>query len=170
MGDFNARLHTRAEIEEDIIGKHIFGKGQEYIDNEGEGTRDNREALIAFCKANGFRICNTDFEMSNEGYCTYKEIATKSFAAPFNEERFAMLDLCLIKSRWRNSIKDVEAKPRVFINSDHALVETKIRTKLKRKYKKMSKNKCKVCGMTIIMISPSFDNVPIEESCGCYDE
>ena len=30
-GDFNARLHVRTEEEEDIMGKHVFGKSREYI-------------------------------------------------------------------------------------------------------------------------------------------
>ncbi len=52
-----------------------------------------------------------------------------------------MLDLCLIKNRWRNFVKDVHAKPGEYYQSDHALVEVTVRMKLKRKYKYINKHK-----------------------------
>lgn len=42
-----------------------------------------------------------------------------------------MLDLCLISDRWRNSVKDVESKPGLAIQSDHAMIVAKVKLKLK---------------------------------------
>ncbi len=90
----NARLHCRTEEEADIMGPWIFGKGREYIDNINEASRDNRELLITFCKANGMTLTNTFFQKPKEDYCTYKEMTTYSFQKPWNEDKFAMLVHC----------------------------------------------------------------------------
>ncbi len=70
-------------------------------------------------------------------------MTTDSFQKPWNEERFAMLDYCLIQNRWRNIVKDVEAKPRWYISSDHAIVKVKLRVKLSRKYQRKEKGRIK---------------------------
>ena len=56
---------------------------------------------------------------------------TKGFAPPWTTDRFAMLDYCLIQDRWKNAIVNVECKPNIAINSDHAMLVSKVRKQLK---------------------------------------
>ena len=49
-----------------------------------------------------------------------------------------MLDLCLIPDRWKNIVRDVESKPGIAINSDHAMIVAKIKLKLKGELKTKS--------------------------------
>ena len=42
-----------------------------------------------------------------------------------------MLDFCLVPGRWRNGIHDVESKPSIAINSDHAMLKTKVKLRLR---------------------------------------
>ena len=50
--------------------------------------------------------------------CTYKEMSTDGWKEPWDADRFNMLDYCLIVKRWRNSISNVKAKPRLAFNSE----------------------------------------------------
>ena len=61
---------------------------------------------------------------------------TKGFAPPWTQDRFATLDYCLIQERWRNAIVNVECKPNIVINSDHAMLVSKVKIKLKGESKK----------------------------------
>ena len=136
MGDFDARLHYRLESEEDVIGPNIFGKGKEYVQQQSNNTIESRDQFVQFCIGTGMIIMNTQFEKKNKHYCTYKEMETTGFSPPWNTDRFAMLDYCLIDERWRNVIYDVECNPNIAINSDHAMLVSKIKIKLKKEEKK----------------------------------
>ena len=37
IGDLNARLHAQQIGEEEIIGTHVFGRGQNFLNNRNEG-------------------------------------------------------------------------------------------------------------------------------------
>ena len=56
---------------------------------------------------------------------------TDRFKAPWTPDRFNMLDFCLVPERWKRAIHDVESKPSVAINSDHAMGITKLKLKFK---------------------------------------
>ena len=68
---------------------------------------------------------NTQYQKEDKHYCTYKEMETKGFAPPWTPDRFATLDYCLIE-RWRNAIVNLECKPNIAINSDHAMLVSKV--------------------------------------------
>ena len=72
--------------------------------------------------------------------CTYKEMETKGFAPPWTPDRFTTLDDCLVQERWRNAIVDVECKPNIAINSDHAMLVSKVKIILKGESKKEMEN------------------------------
>ena len=59
-------------------------------------------------------------------------MSTEGWSAPWNADRYNMLDYCIIGNR-KNNIKDVKAQPKTAINSDHSLPEIDIRVKLKKK-------------------------------------
>lgn len=76
------------------------------------------------------------FLKEDRRYCTYKEPSTDGFKEPWTPDRFSMLDLCPIPDRWKNIVKDVESKPGIAINSDHAMIVAKIKLNLKGELKK----------------------------------
>ena len=49
LGDFNARIIERFDVEKTIIGPHIFTEEGASIDNLTEGQRNNRERFVEFC-------------------------------------------------------------------------------------------------------------------------
>ena len=76
-------------------------------------------------------IMNTQYQKEDKHDCTYKEMKTKGFAPPWTTDRFAMLDYCRIQDRWRNAIVNVECKPNIAMNSDHAMLVSTVKIKLK---------------------------------------
>ena len=61
---------------------------------------------------------------------------TKGFAPPWTTDRFATLDYCMMQDRWKNATVNVECKPKIAINSDHAMLVSKVKTKRKGENKK----------------------------------
>ena len=82
---------------------------------------------------------NTQYQKENKHYCTSKEMETKGFAPPWPTDRFATLEYCLIQDRWKNAIVNVECKPNIDINSDHAMLVSKVQIKLKGESNKETK-------------------------------
>ena len=69
-GDMNARLQARLDTEHDILGKHVFGRGQKILEhNSPKEAIDNRFRFIDFCKADNFLVMNTMFEKPSKNYC-----------------------------------------------------------------------------------------------------
>jgi len=79
--------------------------------------------LVNLCERNGLIVTNTWFRKPKGRLYTWK--------APGDRSRH-QLDYVLVKHRFRNSVKDVEALPGVDIGSDHNLLVAKICTKLKK--------------------------------------
>ena len=80
LGDANARLHGRLnEIEESVVGPHVFGFGNDFINSLPEDQKENHQFLVDYCIANEFIVTNTFF-YKNEAYkCTYKDARTEGF-------------------------------------------------------------------------------------------
>ncbi len=134
-GDFNARLQHRLEEENEIIGGHLFGLGREALERQCDDTNQNRQLFVQFCLERDMIISNTFFQKPNQAYSTYKNTTTEGFKAPWTPERFHMIDVCLVDKRWRNAVKNVEARPDVSVDSDHAVVTTRVKVRLAAKTK-----------------------------------
>ena len=90
VGDANARLHGPAhEIEETVIGPHVYGWGQGFVTRLPEEQLENRQLFIDFCIANDFIISNTFFNKADEHKCIFKDVRTDGFKAPWTPDRFA---------------------------------------------------------------------------------
>ena len=72
-GDFNARIHHRYDSELDIMGPNIFGRGREYLERVSLNTKENRDLLVDFCRANMLRILNTEFFKPLSKQATFRE-------------------------------------------------------------------------------------------------
>lgn len=107
MGDFNAKV----------------GQGQLWDSGLGPfglGHRNERgERLLDFCKINNFSITNTHFPNHPRRRDTW--ISQK------NERH--QLDYVLVNSNWMSLVTDSKSRPGVDHDTDHILVQTKIRLK-----------------------------------------
>ena len=66
LGDTNTRWHCRLPGEEDILGPHIFGRGEEYLRGKMKDG-DNREFAIGYLRSTGKVAINTFFQKTRHG-------------------------------------------------------------------------------------------------------
>ena len=108
MGDWNA----------------VVGEGQEEkaVGMYGLGNRNDRgDKLVEFCRRRDLMITNTWFKQEKRRY-TWK--------APGDVTRY-QIDYILVKSRYRNSVKNAKAYPGADADTDHNLVVMTMAVKLK---------------------------------------
>lgn len=88
-------MHARKEGEEQLMGKHIYGKGLHYLEHHNAASsEENRSMFIEFCASENLVIKNTMFQKPKHKLITYKEIGTEIFEAPWGPEhnKYAQLD------------------------------------------------------------------------------
>lgn len=114
MGDFNAKVGSENTL--NITGKF------------GLGNRNNRgERLVQFCQEEKFVIMNTWFCLPNRRLYTWKAPSDREDNIIRNQ-----IDYVLINERFKNCIKSVKTYPGADIHSDHTLLCSKIKIKLKK--------------------------------------
>ena len=134
LGDANARLHgCSTDVERLCTGHHVFGRGAQHVQNLSEEQLDNRQFLIDFClfSFNDYMIMNTMFPKPDYQKCTFKEVLTEGFKAPWSPNRFAQIDFVLAPRAFKNSILDVTSRTDIAFNSDHSLISAKLRLRLR---------------------------------------
>jgi exonuclease III len=110
MGDLNAKVGEG--------GKHKAVGGQ------GLGCRNEAgERLIEFCESNDIRITNTWFIQPKRRLYTW--------TSPDNKHR-NQIDYIMIKNRWATSVQATYTLPGADCGSDHELLVSKIKVKLKK--------------------------------------
>lgn len=111
-GDFNAKVGNQPEPYQEIMGRH------------GEGDRnENGEKLCEFCANNELIITGTLFP--------HKRIHKLTWTSP-NGKTKNQIDHVLVRKKFRSSVMDTRVFRSADIGSDHYLVKTFIKTKLKR--------------------------------------
>ena len=81
------------------------------------------QRIIEFCQENALVIANTPFQQHKRRLYTW----TSPYAQYPNQ-----IDFILCSQRWRSSIKSTKATPGADCGSDHELLITKFRLKLKK--------------------------------------
>ena len=69
-GDFDARIHFVREVDCDVCGPHIIGRGMEYLDNMNARTKESRAIFLGFCRMHHLRILNSQFSKPPEKLIT----------------------------------------------------------------------------------------------------
>ena len=110
MGDWNAKVGKDHETWGLTIGKF------------GYCEMSDRERLLYFCKENSLLVSNTLFKHTPSRKWTWMSPDHKSKN---------MIDLLLIRDRWRSAVNNTRSFPSVDIGSDHSQVLAKIRVKFK---------------------------------------
>ena len=89
--------------------------------------------LINFCRRNGLVVTNSVFQHHKRRRYTWK--------MPGDGKVRYQLDYILVKSRYRNSVKDSRAYPGADVKSDHNLVMMKCRLRFKKPKRKQRQKK-----------------------------
>ena len=111
-GDLNAKIGKGTTEEREVLGQH------------GRGVRNkNGERLCEFCEMNGLVITGTIFP--------HKEIHKATWTSP-NGRTKNQIDHTMIAKEYRSSVMDTVVRRGADVGSDHYLVETKLKLKLKR--------------------------------------
>ncbi len=109
------RYISRRNKKKGIIGKYIIGGGQKALEEQHKNVEENRTLFLDFCRAQGLQVTNTQFQKQNKNLITFRDVAhADAFEAPWTYPRFATLDYCLIRDKWRNAITNVESRPDIY--------------------------------------------------------
>ena len=115
LGDFNARVGNDVETWRGILGK--FGPAEQ---NE-KGMR-----LLDFCALNDLVVTNTLFQHRPCHQHTWFHPAETTYTGH-------LLDYVLVNRRFGFSVLDTKLFRKTYLQSDHRLVVSKVRLKLKAK-------------------------------------
>ena len=128
-GDFNARLQRRYNNEHEILGLHIFGRGRSYLDGVASTTREIRDLFVDSRNANTLRVLNADFQKPMSKQATFRENTTwiGETASP---KKIAQLGFWLTKGQRKNNCMDVQSRMDICMDTDHYILEMKVRVKL----------------------------------------
>ena len=113
MGDFNARVGNDVGAWHDVIGR--FGPQE---------LNENGERLLEFCSLNGLVVTNTVFQHRSCHQLTWFHPAESGGVGH-------TLDYVLVHRRFRSSILDTRIYRKVYLQSDHRLVVSRVRLKLR---------------------------------------
>ena len=116
-GDLNAKVGKGTPEEREVLGQH------------GTGDRNkNGKRLCEFCEMNGLVITGTIFP--------HKEIHKATWISP-NGRTKNQIDHAMIAKEYRSSVMDTVVRRGADVGSDHYLVETRLKLKLKRNPREM---------------------------------
>ena len=122
-GDMNAKVGDDNEGYERVMGRHGLGK-----------CNDNGERLREMCDLNELVITGTRFP--------HKDIHKATWVSPDGKTK-NQIDHVLINKRFRNSVNDTRVYRAADIGSDHYLVCTTIKLRLKTQPKEKKNNRVK---------------------------
>ena len=114
IGDFNARTGCVNTNRESVIGKHGL---------KSHPLNDNGERMCDFCESNRLVVGSTLFQ--------HKEIHKITWISPDGNTK-AQLDHIIINRKWRSSLQDVRACRGAECGSDHNLVVSVVKLKLRK--------------------------------------
>ena len=110
-GDFNAKLHGPInEDEETVMGKQLWGRGTEHVNQMSEEARTNRDLLIETAMHENLVIKNTYFQKPPKRQVTKTNLGHNQNDTPTHASH-EILDHWLIDARWKNSIVDINTYP-----------------------------------------------------------
>ena len=113
LGDFNARVGTDFQSWRSVIGPHGMGD-----------CNHNGERLLDFCANNQLLVTNTWFKHKNIHKATWFHNGDRS-------RRGHIIDYVLVNRRFRTTILDTRVYHSVLHDSDHELVVSTLRFKIK---------------------------------------
>eukprot|EP00057_Strongylocentrotus_purpuratus_P014949 XP_011669423.1 PREDICTED: craniofacial development protein 2-like [Strongylocentrotus purpuratus] len=114
MGDLNAKVGSDSKQWNQVIGQYGLGE-----------ANPRGEKLLNFCAANDLIITNTLYKQS-------KGSRQWTWESP-DQNTHNKIDFIMINKNWKNSISNARSFPSADVGSDHQLIITNLRLKLKAK-------------------------------------
>ena len=115
LGDFNARVGSDFSSWNLVIGPHGIGE-----------CNENAERLLDFCASNQLIITNTWFQHKHLHQATWFRNGNRSRTGQ-------MIDYVLVNRRFPTSVLDTRVYRLTFHESDHKLIVSALRFKIKAK-------------------------------------
>ena len=125
LGDFNARVASDHSTWNSVIGPHGTGE-----------CNENGERLLDFCASNQLIVSNTWFRHKPLHQVTWFRNGDRSRPGH-------MIDYVLVKKRFRTSVLDTRVYRSTLHESDHELVVSSLRFKIKAKRRQTSNMRTK---------------------------
>ena len=131
-GDFNARIHHVREVDKEVCGPYILGRGLEYLNVMNESTKESRSLFLGFAKIHNLKVMNSMFSKPAEKLLTYRcKIPSEGFdeqeaGPPYGAVKYAQIDFWLAGSNWRKTLLDTQSRKDIFFETDHFVLEAKI--------------------------------------------
>ena len=111
IGDMNAKVGSSNENMEEVMGTHGIGS-----------LNDNGDRLISFCMEHGLVIGGTIFP--------HKKVHTATWKSP-DHRTLNQIDHICISKKFRRSLMDVKVQRGADVQSDHYLLTSKVKLKLR---------------------------------------
>ena len=92
IGDFNARIQAKLNIEETSLGPHIFDPTLNRLETQSIEILENRSNMIGFAERENAVIINTHFRKPEHKLITYKENKSHPGGPPYNRTNYETLD------------------------------------------------------------------------------
>lgn len=124
LGDFNARVGTDADTWQGVIGQ--FGPAEQ---------NENGVRLLDFCAVNRLVVTNTLFQHRPCHQLTWFHPAESSRTG-----RGHVLDYVLVNQRFRSSVLDTRVYRKTQLESDHRLLVSRVRLKLKARRRRTQRH------------------------------
>ena len=117
VGDWNAKVGARQEGASGIVGKHGLIRER----------NDNGDRFVSFCAWNNLTITSTMFP--------HKDVYKYTWTSPDGQYQ-NQIDHVAIRSQFKRSVQDTRVHRGADVGSDHNLVITKAKLRLKNTGKK----------------------------------
>ena len=133
-GDFNARIHHVREVDVDVCGPYISGRGLDYLNTMHDKTKESRALFLGFAKLHSLKIMNTLFSKPPDKLITCKckihtDVSDTAIETgpPVDAIKYAQIDFWLAGNAWKTRVLNTQNKKDIFFDSDHFVLETHIR-------------------------------------------
>lgn len=117
MGDMNAKLFHRSDVNEDTIGRFVFESPL-----RKDMAQTNRELLLEVCGAVGCCIANIWFAHTTENLVTCRTLGTMP-KAQITPATFSQIDHCLVASSMMGEIANIWTDRGASLQTQHYLMQ-----------------------------------------------
>ena len=122
------------EVDADVCGPYILGRGMEYLNTMNDKTKESRALFLGFAKLHSLKILNTTVSKTPDRLITYKcKIqntacdTTVEAGPPFDAVIFAQIDFWLAGCEWKSCVLNTQSRKDIYFDSDHFVLEAQIK-------------------------------------------
>ena len=133
LGDFNARLIKALPHESDAVGPYTLGASEYELDFLSDAQLESRSKFVEFCLNRRFVVRNTFFQKPDGKLVTFKGAGVRMWQPPWQLHKYGQMDFLLVNDPWKNAVTDIYTTEVHAIDTDHKLLVSNVKFKLKAK-------------------------------------